>query len=121
MGVAVRRALVVVVGLVVLTGFFVVATLPREVAGYRRADDGAVEQVALTCGSLARGGGLQEVGGPTGVEVPQDEALDVDPGLKCPEEGPIWQAALLIVGLVLVGGLLWAWLAVGRRRPPDAT
>lgn len=121
MGVAARRAVVVVVGLAVLTGFFFVATLPREVAGYRRTADGTVEQVAITCGSLAAGGGLEQVGGPTGVEVPQDEDLDVTPGLKCPEEGPIWQAALLTIGVVLAGGLVWAWLAVGRRPPPDAT
>ena len=114
---AFRRALVVVAGLAVLAGLALLATRPREVAGYRRAADGTVEQVALTCGSLAAGGGVEEVGQPTGVEVPQDEALDIDPGLKCPEEGVVWQAALLIVAVLVVGGTVWAWMAVARDRP----
>lgn len=117
MPVAARRVLVVVVGVVVLTGFFAVATRPRVVAGYERSEDGTVVQVELTCGSLAAGGGLEEVGEPTGVEVPQDEGLDREPGLKCPDEGPVWQAALLIAGVLLVSGVIWAWLAVGQR--PD--
>ena len=120
MPVAARRALVVLGGLVLLAGLLLVATRPREVAGYRRGADGTVEQVALTCGSLAAGGGVEEVGEPTGVDVPQDEALDVEPGLKCPEEGIVWQAALLVVAVVLVGGVVWAWMAVGRSPPPTA-
>lgn len=114
MPVVARRALVVLVGLAVLAGLVLVATRPREVAGYRRAADGTVEQVALTCGSLAAGGGVEEVGAPTGAEVPQDEGLDAEPGTKCPEEGVVWQAALLIVGVLVVGGIAWAWLAVDR-------
>lgn len=121
MPLALRRGLVLVGGLALIAGLLLVATRPREVAGYRRGADGTVEQVALTCGSLAAGGGLEEVGEPTGVEVPQDEALDVDPGLKCPEEGVVWQAALLIVGVVVVGGVVWAWMAVGRPGPSGGT
>src|SRR5690606_33161880 len=88
------RVAVVVIGLLVLAGMALAATRERTVSGYELADDGRVVQVRLTCGSILEGGGVVEVGAPTGIEVPQDERLEEDPGLDCPEEGATWQAGL---------------------------
>ena len=115
MGRLAARAAVVVVGVLVLFGLFVAATSSRQVAGYRLTDDGVVEQVALTCRSLSEGGGLGSVGEPTGAEVPQDLGLEVEPGLRCPEEGPVWQAALLIGAVVVLGATVWGVQAIGAR------
>lgn len=108
------RAVVVVVGLAALALLGVVGTQPRQLAGYQVVD-GEVVQVSLECASLLAGGGLDQVGAPTGVDVPQDEGLEDDPGLACPEEGPLWIAVLGTAAVLVVGAVIWAWGYLGHR------
>jgi hypothetical protein len=113
------RVAVVVVAALVLVGLVLVGTRARTVAGFAVVD-GRVEQVAVTCGSLLAGGGVEDVGGPTGVEVPQDEGLEVDPGVSCPEDGAVWQVGIGMAAVLVVGAAAWAWQLLGAGTGPTA-
>lgn len=112
--------LAVVAGVLVLLGLLaLVATSERRFAGFT-TDDGRVVQVEITCGSLLAGGGLVEVGDPTGVEVPQDEGLEDDPGTECPIDAPVWRFGLALAGILVVAGGLWIWQRLGPRKGPGS-
>lgn len=114
MGVGAARAAIVAIGVAVLVGLAWIGTRPRELAGYE-VRGGEVVQVPLTCESILAGGGLEAVGEPTGVEVPQDAGLEDSPGLTCPEDGPVWIGVFAVSAVLVVGATAWGWGYVGHR------
>lgn len=112
------RRLAVLAGVLALLGLLsLIATSERRFAGYTTDEAGEVVQVEFTCGSLLAGGGLVDVGDPTGVEVPQDLGLQDDPGIECPEDAPVWKFGLALAGILVVAAVVWGWQRFEPEEP----
>lgn len=108
------RVAAVVVGALVLAGLAAVGTNDRQLVGFAEVD-GRVVQVTVRCTSMLEGGSVAEVGDPLDVDVPQDDGLEVSPGVACPEDGTTWRLVLGVLAILTFGAVGWAWTAAGER------